>query len=124
MGKEAKQMRELIEGAVGEFDHAVLLRQYIGEPEAAEAAAHWKGGWYHVYEHKKEMYPVLAYASEWDSPEAAQTYFRLYSQVLQQKWKELHMTSRTPEEMTGTGDSGRFILKLMGTKVEVIEGLR
>lgn len=124
LGKESKKMRELIEGAMGEFDHEILLRQHVGAEEAAMASAHWKGGWFRVYEHKKDAYPVLTYASEWDSEAAAREYFNLYLQVLQRKWKQMRMTSRTAGEITGSGDSGRFILRIAGTTVSAIEGVR
>lgn len=124
LGKESKKLRQLIDGAVGEFDHEVLLRQYVGAPESAAAAARWKGGWFRVYEHREQAYPVLAYASEWDSDAAAREYFNLYLQVLERKWKQMQMTSRTPTAVAGSGDSGRFILRVNGTIVSSIEGLR
>src|SRR5690242_8929842 len=52
-GKEARKFRILTDGDVGEFDYSVLLRQYIGETEGREAAAHWRGGVYRLYEHKQ-----------------------------------------------------------------------
>ena len=122
--RSSKKMRQLIEGAIGEFDHEILLRQYVGAPESAAAAAHWKGGWFRVYEHKEEAYPVLVYASEWDSEAAASEFFNFYLQVLQRKWKQMRMTSRTAQEVTGSGDSGRFVLRVDGSTVSSIEGLR
>ena len=123
-GKQAGQYRAVIEGAVGEFDHAILLRQYIGLSESAEPARHWRGGWFRLYEHKKENYPVLSYVSQWDSPQAAQTYFGLYQRVLKGKWKKMEVTSATDTEVSGTGDSGRFTVRISGTSVQSIEGLR
>jgi hypothetical protein len=123
-GKQAAQFRPIIEGAVGEFDHAILLRQFIGESEGAEAAQHWRAGWFRLYEHKKEGYPLLSYVSQWDSPEAARAYFALYQRVLQGKWKKMAVVSATPTEISGTGDSGRFTVRLSGTSVQSIEGLR
>ena len=121
---QAPQFRPIIEGAVGEFDHAILLRQFVGETEGAEAAQHWRAGWFRLYEHKKDGYPVLSYVSQWDSPEAAQTYFSLYQRVLKGKWKKMEVTSATPTEISGSGDSGRFTVRLSGTSVQSIEGLR
>ena len=95
-GNEARHFRILADGDVGEFDYGVLLRQYIGETEGREAAAHWRGGVYRLYEHKKAKYPVLAHSSEWDSPEAARTFFELYQRVLQAKWKKLEIASSSP----------------------------
>ena len=123
-GKQAALFRPVIEGAVGEFDHAILLRQYVGESEGAAAAQHWRAGWFRLYEHKKEGYPVLSYVSQWDSPEAARAYFGLYQRVLKGKWKKMAVASATPNEISGTGDSGRFTVRLSGTSVQSIEGLR
>jgi len=123
-GKQAALFRPVIEGAVGEFDHAILLRQYVGESEGAVAAQHWRAGWFRLYEHKKEGYPVLSYVSQWDSPEAARAYFGLYQRVLKGKWKKMAVASATPNEISGTGDSGRFTVRLSGTSVQSIEGLR
>jgi hypothetical protein len=124
IGKDGHQFRPVIEGAVGEFDIAMLLRQYVGEPEGARAAAHWHGGAFRLYEHKKEKYPVLVYVSEWDTPEAARAYFGLHQRVLKGKWKNIQVASQTDTEVSGTGDSGRFILRISGASVQSIEGLR
>jgi hypothetical protein len=123
VGKEIRHFHLLAEGGVGEFDHAVLLRQYAGSYESA-AAVHWRGGSFRLWEHKREKYPVLAYTSEWDSPDAAREYFGLYQRVLKGKWKMMEMTSQSAEEVSGAGDNGRFQLRLSGSLVQSIEGLR
>jgi len=123
-GKEARRFRILADGDVGEFDYSVLLRQYIGESEGREAAAHWRGGVYRIYEHKQAKYTVLAHSSEWDSPEAARTFFELYQRVLRAKWKKLEIASSAPAQVTGSGDNGRFSLRLDGATVHSIEGIQ
>jgi hypothetical protein len=123
-GREARRFRILADGDVGEFDYSVLLRQYIGEAEGREAATHWRGGVYRLYEHKKAKYPVLAHSSEWDSPEAARTFFDLYQRVLRAKWKTLEIAASSPAELSGTGDDGRFSLRLDGVTVHSIEGIQ
>jgi hypothetical protein len=123
-GKEARHFRILADGDVGEFDYSVLLRQYIGETEGREAASHWRGAVYRLYEHKQAKYPVLAHSSEWDSPEAARTFFELYQRVLRAKWKKLEIAASSPAEVTGTGDNGRFSLRLDGVTVHSIEGIQ
>jgi len=127
-GTEARHFKILADGDVGEFDYGVLLRQYIGETEGREAAAHWRGGVYRVYEHKQAKYPVLAHSSEWDSPEAAKTFFELYQRVLRAKWKKLEIasssSSNSSARMSGTGDNGRFSLRLDGATVHSIEGIQ
>ena len=122
-GTEARRFRLLADGDVGEFDYSVLLRQYIGDAEGREAASHWRGGAYRLYEHKQEKYPVLVHSSEWDSPEAAAKFFELYQRVLRAKWKNLEIASSSPAQVTGTGDNGRFSLRLDGVIVHSIEGI-
>jgi len=124
IGKDGRQFRPVIEGAVGEFDVAMLLRQYAGEPEGPAAAAHWFGGAFRLYEHKQEKSPLLFYVSEWDTPEAARAFFSLYQRVLKGKWKNMEVASQTDTEVRGSGDSGRFTLRISGTAVQSIEGLR
>ena len=123
-GAESRRFRVLADGDVGEFDYSVLLRQYIGETEGAQAAAHWRGGTSRLYEDKKEKYPVLVHASEWDSPEAARAFFDLYQRVLQAKWKKFEIAAESPRQVTGTGDNGRFSLLLDGVSVHSIEGIQ
>ncbi len=124
VGREARHFRILADGDVGEFDYSVLLRQYVGEAEGRAAASHWRGGVYRLYEHKKTKYPVLAHSSEWDSPEAARTFFDLYQRVLRAKWKKMEISSSSPGEVTGFGDDGRFSLRLDGVTVHSIEGIQ
>jgi hypothetical protein len=123
-GKEAGRFKILTDGDVGEFDYGVLLRQYIGEAEGREAASHWRGGVYRLYEHKGTKYSVLAHSSEWDSPAAAKTFFELYQRVLKSKWKEIEIATSSPAQVTGAGDSGRFSLRLDGAIVHSIEGIQ
>lgn len=122
--KEARKFRVLAEGSMGEFDHSVLLRQFVNEKEGAEAAAHWRGGAFRLYEHKREKYPVLTYRSEWDSPAAAQKFFELYQRVMQGRWKKMAVDARESSRVTGMGDSGKFKLTVAANAVESIEGLR
>lgn len=120
----ARQFRLLNDGSVGELDHSMLLRQYVGEKEGREAASGWRGGSFRLYENKRDKYTVLAYASDWSTPEAARLFFTLYQRVMKGKWKEMTVTERAADRLTGTGDSGKFELKVSGTAVTFIEGLR
>lgn len=126
--KLAREFRVLGDGSLGEFDHSVLLRTYVGEKEGARAAAHWHGGAYRLYENKHEKYPVLTYISEWDSPEAARDFFRLYQRVMKGRWKTMSVGSTTHTDsgakVSGKGDTGKFELSVSGSTVRSVEGLR
>jgi hypothetical protein len=126
--KNAKQFKDLGEGSIGEFDFSMLLRQFVPQQEGAEAASHWRGGEFKLYEHKHDKYAVLNFVSDWDSPGAARKFFDLYQRVMKGKWKQ--MESGKPSEVDsvltveGRGDSGKFRLTLTGSRVEAVEGLR
>ena len=124
LGERNREFRGVIESYLGEFDHAVLLRQYAGESIGATAAAHLQGSGFRLYEHKREKYPVLAYWSEWDSPEAARVFFDLYQKVMRAKWKKLEIASAKADELEGAGDSGKFRLRISGRVVQALEGLK
>jgi hypothetical protein len=124
LGKQASHFHVLADGALGEFDFSTLLRQYTSEREGALAAAHLRGASFRLYEHKQEKYPILAFVTEWDSPEAARTFFELYRRVLKGKWKKLEIASESESVISGSGDSGKFEIRFSGSTVQSIEGLR
>jgi hypothetical protein len=123
VGKEAGHFNRLIDGDVGEFDFSALLRQYISDRAGSQAASGWRGGFYELYGHKKEKYPLLVFASEWESAAAAQRFFELYQQVLRAKWQHMEVQTASPTELRGTGDTGDFLLRLDGAFVHGMEGI-
>jgi hypothetical protein len=114
---------EITEGSVGEFDHQMLLRQYVSEKVAAELAPHLKGGQFKIYAQGRAKRPVLSYASGWDSKQQAKAFFKAYERVLQKKWTECSISSHTDDLFAGTGDNGYFITRLSGTTVSSVEGI-
>ncbi|HMF77525.1 MAG TPA: hypothetical protein VK604_17835 [Bryobacteraceae bacterium] len=115
--------KEVTEGSVGEFDHRVMLSQYLGEAKADELAPHWRGGQFRIMSRGKKHNPVLEYASEWDSPRAAADYFAAYQKILYGKWKQLTVLSSGSGVFAGLGDSGYFVSRLKGDVVSSLEGL-
>jgi len=118
----ARDFRKLADGSLGELDYRVLLTQYAGKDEGAKAATHLAGSSYALYEHKKDVYAVIAFASTWDSPESAREYLQLYKRVLSGKWKKLEIQSETESQVTGHGDTGYFRAWADGATVRHIEG--
>jgi hypothetical protein len=123
LGKNAS-LKLLTEGDVGEFDFSAILRQYGNATQGRMAAAHWRGGIYRLYEQKVDKAPLLVHASDWDSPAAAREFFRLYLGVLRAKWKHIEIKSDTISEVTGTGDTGDFVLRIEGASVQCLEGAK
>lgn len=127
LGARGKQYKGVIQSSLGEFEHVILLRQHLGR-EYASIASHWRGGGFRLYEEKTKSRnpkkPLLIYWSSWDSPTAAQQYFDLYQRVQNAKWKNVIIESKNATEIRGESDSGKFVLRLRGTSVQSVEGMR
>jgi hypothetical protein len=118
-----KAAEEITEGSVGEFDHTMLLRQFVDERQASALAPHLRGGQFRIAAVGKERKPVLQYSSEWDSPEKADAFFALYSKILSGKWKHCDISLANGSVLAGTGDTGMFVVRLSGKLVSSLEGL-
>ena len=118
-----KGYKNLVGGTLGELEHAILLEQYGSKARAAEIAPHWRGSTFALMESKKANRVVLLYASEWDNEESARQYFDAYREMLAKKWKQMTVAAQTADSVTGTGDDGRFELRLKGFTVTSVEGL-
>lgn len=115
--------RELASGALGEFDHDLLLRQYAGKEAAAALPPKWRGGKYRVLEHKRNRRTVLLYVADWADEAAAKEYFALYRKVLAGKWKKLEVAAESESRIEGRGDPGAFRTAREGSRVASVEGL-
>jgi hypothetical protein len=114
--------KAISEGDVGEFDHKILLWQYLDQRQAKDLSPHLRGGQFKIAGGKKQA-PVLLYASEWDSPGEAALFFAAYEHVLRLKWKSCKVSKSTDNLFTGEGDSGYFVTRLNGSIVTSVEGM-
>lgn len=117
------QTKEITEGSVGEFDHRMLLRQYISEREAERLSSHLRGGQFEVFGIGRERRPLLEYVSEWDSAEHAAQFFADYEKILRAKWRRCDATRITRTSFAGSADNGYFVTRLVGDTVASVEGL-
>jgi hypothetical protein len=121
---EPRAWRMFAEGEVGELDHAILIRQYASEKDAASVAPAWRGGAFKLMENKADKRLALLYASEWTTEEAARRFFGLYRKALQGKWKSFAVESESASAIGGRGDDGYFLLRRDGARVTSVEGLK
>lgn len=120
---ENLKTKEITEGSMGEFDHSILLRQYLGDAKAAGISKHLRGGQFKIIEIDKTKHPTLVYASQWDSPETAAEYFAAYKKVLHSKWRHLNEQTDSKDTFKGTGDNGYFETHLEKDRVTSVEGM-
>lgn len=114
---------EIAEGTVGEFDHRILLKQYLGATVAGSIAPHLRGGRYRIVAAGKNHKPVLTYASQWDSEQEAGVFFAAYKNVLRAKWRHCDPAVDNASVFAGTGDNGYFVCRLRGDTVSSVEGI-
>jgi hypothetical protein len=118
------EYRKLADGTLGELDYRILLTQYLGKKDGPSLAAHLSGGSYVLWEQKHERFPLLGYASTWDSAESAAEFLKRYIRVLQGKWKRVDFDTQTDSKLSGRGDSGYFRVWTDGATVRHLEGLQ
>src|SRR3954447_1574290 len=119
----SKRSEEVTEGSVGEFDHKMLLRQFVSEETANTLTPHLLGGRFKIMRPGKGQKPVLQYASQWDSDENAAQFFDAYQKVLCGKWKRCEIAVSNSSTLAGTGDGGMFVTRRSGPVVSSVEGL-
>jgi hypothetical protein len=123
--KLAAEGKEVTDGSMGEFDHQMLLQQYLGAAKASELAPHLCGGQFRIVTPRgRDAKPVLLYAAEWDSSHSAEEYFGAYRKILQAKWQHCEFTLQKTNIMAGTGDNGSFVVWLSGSVLLSVEGLK
>lgn len=121
--KLPRRFKKIHEGEIGQLDHYILLKQYLGETIAEDLAPQWRGGHYKILENRKTKQAVLFYAVQWERPEDAARYFDLYKQVCQKKWKHAEFDIETGNRAAGRSETGGFRLSLRGATVTSVEGI-
>jgi hypothetical protein len=122
--KLAAEGKEVTDGSMGEFDHQMLLAQYLGTAKANELTPHLRGGRFRIVTPRgRDSKPVLLYAAEWDSAESAAEYFAGYQEILQKKWKHCEFSAQKGQMAAGSGDDGSFVVWVSGKVVSSVEGL-
>jgi len=114
--------RLLMEGSLGELDHALLLRQFAGVEEAEAIAPGWRAGLYRLWERKGDGRTLLVWASLWADEAAARRWFQAYQRVLRGKWKSYAPEGTGGDELRGRGDDGYFRIWREGRMVVGAEG--
>jgi len=120
---QKKEWRTVLDSSVGEFEHAILLEQYLSKEDADRIAPHWRGARLALTENKTSRNMAMLYASEWDDADSARQMFDAYRKVLHAKWKTVAVKAETETSFSGTSEDGPFTVSLNGTRLTSVEGL-
>jgi len=77
-------------GAMGEFDVAILMEQYVGKESSKRMYPEWRGGYYYAARPKADSGAPLGllYVSRWSSAEKAAEFAEIYARSLRQRYKK------------------------------------
>jgi len=91
--RDFKDYQKFDLGAMGEFDVAVLMEEYVGRPISKYMYPEWRGGYYYAAKPKSAKDSAnaplgLLYLSRWSSPETASQFAGIYAHSLKQRYKK------------------------------------
>jgi hypothetical protein len=120
-------------GSVGQFDVAVLLKQFSQDNDktARELSPEWRGGMYYAGFHKTAKKPVptstgdiaVLYVSRWASPAAAQKFAEAYGLSVRKRYSSATRKDCDGKENCSTWNTveGLVTVEAIGDQVLVIE---
>jgi hypothetical protein len=146
--RDFKDYQKFDIGAMGEFDVAVLMEQYVGRPISKYMYPEWRGGYYYAAKPKSAAdagtAPLgLLYLSRWSSADSASQFAGIYAHSLKQRYEkveemgaattrpehEVSVSSKrdAPASLTGRHawqtDQGTVVIEQQGDLVFVSESL-
>ncbi len=94
-----KEYKKFDVGAMGEFDVAVLMDQYVGKPISKRIYPEWRGGYYFAARPKSDPNAPLGllYVSRWSGPEKASEFADIYASSLKKRYKKAEEVGNSPE---------------------------
>ena len=142
--RDFKDYQKFDIGAMGEFDVAVLMEQYVGRPISKIMYPEWRGGYYYAAKPKAadkgSSTLALLYVSRWSSPTTASQFAGIYAHSLKNRYKNVSEVggaepkaeanardASAPHSLTGrhawNTDEGSVIIEQQGDTVFVTESL-
>ncbi len=120
--RDFKDYKKFDIGAMGEFDVAVLIEQYVGKPLSKKMYPEWRGGYYYAAKAKTNGDAPLGllYVSRWSSPESAAEFAGIYAHSLQERYKhatEANAASKPASAASSEGDDKKTPAAVHGRHV-------
>ncbi len=91
--QDFKDYKKFDIGAMGEFDVAALMDQYVGEATSHEVYPHWRGGYYYAVQQKDQKGPSaigLLFVSRWSDAASAARFAVIYAGSLAKRYQHVH----------------------------------
>ena len=112
----------LDENILGEFGLGEVLKQFVGEQQAARISPMWAGDRYAVFEDAKTKQTPLVFHLALQSPEDAALFFGQYSSLLELKYKTRKELFRRPNYFQFQADDGAVFLRCVESECMTVEG--
>jgi hypothetical protein len=92
--RDFKDYQKFDIGAMGEFDVAILIEQYVDRPASKRLCPDWRGGYYYAAHSKANLNGPLGllYVSRWSSADKAAEFAGIYADSLKQRYKHVSDT--------------------------------
>jgi hypothetical protein len=107
--RDFKDYQKFDIGAMGEFDVAVLMDQYVGRPASKRLYPEWRGGYYYAAHPKSDLNGPLGllYVSRWSSADKAAEFAAIYADSIKTRYKQVAEAGDPMPEKPAvqTGDS-------------------
>ena len=107
--RDFKDYKKFDIGAMGEFDVAVLIEQYVGKPLSKRMYPEWRGGYYYAAKAKTNADAPLGllYVSRWSSPESAAEFAGIYAHSLEARYKHaIEANAASQPDSAASSDGG------------------
>lgn len=111
--RDFKDYQKFDVGAMGEFDVAVLIEQYVGKARSKAMFPAWRGGYYYAGRPKENPSAPLGvlYVSRWSNADKAAEFAEIYAESLKERYRRAEPVGDAPpqplapEHAQGNGES-------------------
>jgi hypothetical protein len=98
--RDFKDYQKFDIGAMGEFDVALLIEQYVDRPTSKKFYPEWRGGYYYAAHPKSDLKGPLGllYVSRWSSADKAAEFAAIYADSINERYKKVSSSDDNASE--------------------------
>ena len=126
-GVLSSSWKRVYSNTLGEFVLYLHLKEFISEQQAKWGAQGWDGDRVELFENPDGKL-TLVLRSVWDSEKEASQFSEAYAKLISQRYPGAQLvpgggsTGSGEENLEWVGENNRILLRLNGSRVEIIEG--